>query len=156
MYVVEAVGLAVTVLPVAEDKVAAGDQVQEDPPETVSVLVPPSQKSDDVDETNNVAAARTETETDEVAEHPFTSVPTTVNEVFAEIVAVGEFKVALETAVAGCQSQVKPDPPVDDKVKGAPGQTDVCDADAVIVKLGITVTTTGTRGVEQEPSVAWT
>ena len=104
MYVVVAVGVAVTVLPDAEDKVAAGDHVQEEPPDAVSVLVPPSQKSDDVDETNNVAAARTETETDEVAEHPFKSVPTTVKVVFAEIVADGEFKVALETAVAGCQA----------------------------------------------------
>ena len=101
---VEAVGVAVTVLPVAEDKVAAGDQVYEEPPETVSVLVPPSQKSDDVDVTNNVAAARTETKTVDVAEHPFTSVPVTVNVVLEEIVADGEFKVALETAVAGCQS----------------------------------------------------
>jgi len=89
------------------------------------VLVPPSQKSDDVDETDNVAAARADTKTDEVAEHPFTSVPTTVNVVFAEIVADVEFKVALETAVAGCQAYVKLAPPVDDKVKGDPGQTDV-------------------------------
>ena len=125
MYVVEAVGLAVTVLPVAEDKVAAGDQVQEEPPETVSVLVPPSQISDDVDETNNVAAARTETETDDVAEHPFTSVPVTVNVVLEEIAADGEFNEGLSKAVAGCQAQVNPDPPEDDNVNGDPGHTEV-------------------------------
>ena len=100
---VVAVGVAVTVLPVAEDKVAAGDQVYEEPPETVSVLVPPSQKSDDVDVIDTVAAARADTETDDVAEHPFTSVPVTVNVVLEEIVAVGEFIEGLSRAVAGCQ-----------------------------------------------------
>ena len=100
---VVAVGVAVTVFPVAEDKVAAGDQVYEAPPETVSVLVPPSQKSDDVDVIDNVAAARADTETDDVAEHPFKSVPVTVNVVLEEIVAVGEFIKGLSRAVAGCQ-----------------------------------------------------
>ena len=135
MYVVVAVGVAETVLPVAEDKVATGDQVQEEPPEAVSVLVPPSQKSLDVAEIDNVAAGKTETFTDAVSSHPFISVPVTVKIVFAEIVADVEFNMALETAVAGCQAQVNPPgPPDDDKVNGEPGHTDICEAEAEIVK----------------------
>ena len=88
---VVAVGVAITALPVAEDKVEAGDHVYEEPPEAESVVVPPSQKSDEVDDTDKEAAARTLTDTDALASHPFTSVPVTVNKVFAEIVADGEF-----------------------------------------------------------------
>ena len=75
-----------------------------DPPEAVRFVVPPSQNSEEVDEIDKEAAARTETETEAVAEHPFTSVPVTVKFVLAEIVADVEFNVALETAVAGCQA----------------------------------------------------
>lgn len=134
-----AVGLAVTVAPVDEDKPVDGLQLYVEAPLAVSDVLVPLQIVVEAGETVIVGVAFTVTVTVAVFVHPFASVPVIVYVVVVVGFAVTLAPVVDDKPVDGLQLYVEAPPAVSDVL--APLQI-VTDGETVTVGLGFTVTIT--------------